>query len=1506
MKLSFSFRAASLFMLGLALAFGNGGVRAAGTITGVVFEDFNGNGVRDTATTVPNSSGAGATTQAVDRGWAGLTISAYDSDGVLRGTAISGAGGVYSLVATGTGPYRVEFTNLPAGYRPSAQAPGATGNGTTVQFVSDGDTADVNLGILDGASYCQNNPTLVTSCYVFGDQTTGDFSTSPVLVDFPYAAGANSGVEADYFVPGTHTLMVPANQIGSVYGLGYARGATSLYAGAFMKKHAGFGPSGTGAIYAVNAAGAAVLFADLNAIFGANTAGANPHDTTNYLRDNDNVAWDAVGKVALGGVEVSPDGATVYAINLQDRRLYALPTTGPLTAATVRRVSIPLNAPGATGVGGADLRPFAVEWYRGRLYVGIVNSAESTGLSSDLIAYVYAVDPATLTFDASPAFQFSLQYPRGSIQTFNGVGPGEWMAWRTTFATQSPSGVGTYPQPMLSGLSFDADGNLVLGLRDRAGDQFGFFAQSEPGSSALWEGVGGGETLLAAINTPGDLTSGWTLESNAQAGLFGPTAGANNGEGPGTAGGFGEFFFADRFAGFHNETTAGATLQVPGFPNVVSSGINPGLTLRTGGFMWFDRMTGAKSKGYNLYSAGFADPTEGAFSKANGLGDVVAICQAAPIEVGNRIWDDVDGDGVQDAGEAGLDGVVVQLIAPDGVTVIGSATTANGGQYYFSSAAGSSTGNTVYNIAALTPNTAGFRIRVASGQAALGGRFLTVANADGSANGDSRDSDGVTAGANADVTFTTGAAGANDHTLDVGYTTFETPLVSLGNYVWIDTNNDGVVSPGELGRDGVTVRLFEATGTVLLGTQVTAGGGFYLFTGLMPGTYVVEAVTPTGFTSSTGGGTEPASDPDNDLDNDDNGTTFGALVRSLPVTLTVGGEPINDGDSDPNSNLTVDFGFVPIEGGPPPPGIEVGGADICLLQAVPATVTPGGLLTTTYTAVNRGPNPATDVMIDGMIPANTTFVSATPSAGGTCTVTAGVLDCVWPGETPVGPAGNRTVTLVLQADPSVTPGQTIWLWFMAGSTTLEPYPFNNVLDANVFVTGGPVTPVDLVITGTAQSGGLTGPAVATIAGQPATVRFSVANNGSAPARGFYAILLDDATAVRFTGVSYSQGQVAASNPTAGAWDTGFIAPGTTATLDITMVAVTGTAAKLVAVRLTGSPADPDAANDTAEVALDAVGPASGRFVAVGNVDGIAGGELLTGSGRGESAQVQIVSGTGAPLWSFYAFDRAFLGGVRVAACDVNADGIDELVAAQGPGGGRVRVLGLAGTVVTELAAFDAYETSFTGGVNVACADLDGDGRAEVVVGPDGGRAPDVKVFSVGVTAVVTAQFQAYEPAFTGGVRVSAARFAGSALVGAFNIATASGPGRATELRLWQQTGASAAQALAVPFFGTTGGARVALGDINGDGGLDVAIVPDGATPVLVQAYALTTGALLLDAPTGTGGYTGINVAIGRLTGGPGAPELVVGSGPSMVPTVRTFVFTPGPSQRLSLTVLEQP
>lgn len=749
-------------------------VVAAGTITGTVYQDYNANGARDVGATMTNAGG-GTYRIADDVGLAGVLVTAYDSLGNVAGTATSAANGAYSLAVAGTGPYRLEFTSLPAGFQPGPFGPN---NGTTVRFVPDGNSTNIDLGLVLPSEYCQNDPDLATACYVFGDQLIGPNNTRAVLYSSPYSSGssrtAGGAPFTDFDTPSTHTLQVPANQIGTTWGMAYQRTARQLYAAAYMKKHAGFGPGGTGAIYKIDwATGAASVYANLNTLFGAGTAGADPHTPANYIRDGDNTTWDAVGKLSLGGVSVSDDDTRLYVMNLANRTLYELPLDAAPTAGNIRTSAAPTALPGCPAAG--DARPFAVHEYRGLIYVGLVCSAESSQNVANLQGYIYTVDPATLAFSAAPVFQFAFNYPRGKANDIPFPQPATWHPWSPTFQAippnfTDPSGdFPVYPQPILTDIVFDSNGDLILGIRDRFGDQMGSAANDNPANANLYNGVTGGDTLRACTNGVG----GWTLESNGRCGGNG-TAPQNTGQGPGN----GEYYFGDFYVPYHDEVSVAGLAQVPGFPDVVTTvfdpvAINDPDTIYDGGLRWFNNTTGGLSKAYRVFNGDAGDGVT--FAKANGLGDLAPICDAAPIEIGNFVWLDTDKDGVQDPGEAPIPGVTVRLYAPNG-TLLSTAVTDANGQYYFSSASGTTTASARYGIAGLTFNTANFSVRLdnpadyATG-GPLNGYSPTLVNNDASANGDSRDSDGLLVGGFPRHTFATGGPGANNHTYDFGFVT---------------------------------------------------------------------------------------------------------------------------------------------------------------------------------------------------------------------------------------------------------------------------------------------------------------------------------------------------------------------------------------------------------------------------------------------------------------------------------------------------------------------------------------------------------------------------------------------------------------------------------------------------------------------------------------------------------------------------------------------------------------
>ncbi len=167
------------------------------------------------------------------------------------------------------------------------------------------------------------------------------------------------------------------------------------------------------------------------------------------------------------------------------------------------------------------------------------------------------------------------------------------------------------------------------------------------------------------------------------------------------------------------------------------------------------------------------------------------------------------------------------------------------------------------------------------------------------------------------------------------------------------------------------------------------------------------------------------------------------------------------------------------------------------------------------------------------------------------------------------------------------------------------------------------------------------------------------------------------------------------------------------------------------------------------------GSKGGVTVALGDVNHDGRADLIVGTGAGVPAQVEVYDGRShALLETLRPFGPAFAGGVSVAAGDVNGDGAADVVAGTGPGtSAQVKVFdGATSTVLETLAPF---REAFTGGVSVAAADVDGDGKADVIVGSGVGSSPLVRIYRDATRARLRL-FTAFAPSFGGGVAVAAA------------------------------------------------------------------------------------------------------------------------------------------------------
>ena len=182
------------------------------------------------------------------------------------------------------------------------------------------------------------------------------------------------------------------------------------------------------------------------------------------------------------------------------------------------------------------------------------------------------------------------------------------------------------------------------------------------------------------------------------------------------------------------------------------------------------------------------------------------------------------------------------------------------------------------------------------------------------------------------------------------------------------------------------------------------------------------------------------------------------------------------------------------------------------------------------------------------------------------------------------------------------------------------------------------------------------------------------------------------------------------------------------------------------------------------------GPGFGTSVmtATGELSGDAIADIAVGMGPG-GGLVRLYNGqTIGEIGSGYPFGPGFGGGVSLAVGDLNGDGRADIATGQASGGGTVRVF--SGTDYTMLLSLAPFGDSFSGGVNVAAGDVDGDGRAELIVAQASGGGL-VAVIS-GATHTVTASGAPYG-SLPGGVFVAAADVNGD---GRADVITAPGSG----------------------------------------------------------------------------------------------------------------------------------
>ncbi len=399
-----------------------------------------------------------------------------------------------------------------------------------------------------------------------------------------------------------------------------------------------------------------------------------------------------------------------------------------------------------------------------------------------------------------------------------------------------------------------------------------------------------------------------------------------------------------------------------------------------------------------------ASPASGYKLEEPSSGEFVAEDCAPPSSLGDTVWHDVDGDGVQDDNEPGVPGIDVGLYV-DGIEVAFAVTDDNG-LYLFEDLEPGVAYTVVFTIPdAWTITLQDIGDDALDSDAGADGKTIPVVLAPGESNltvdagvvssvgtvvvtkqtdtesdqdftftvGDSTIE--LTSGESAEFDLISGTytitelvvdgwdlvsiicSGDSELVGDTGVSLFvppgetvgctfvnselDAPLGVIGDYVWHDANTDGVQDDNEPGVESVEVDLIETSSGDVIGTTTTDSSGVYVFVNVPAGSYIVEFTIPDTWAFTT-----PDAGSDDAVDSDVVGAT-GPVGQTEEFDLAAG-----------EVNTTVDAGVYLINVLPETPVTPTPETPVTRTSTTPVTPTPN------TPATPATPTPATPTAVD--------------------------------------------------------------------------------------------------------------------------------------------------------------------------------------------------------------------------------------------------------------------------------------------------------------------------------------------------------------------------------------------------------------------------------------------------------------------------------------------------------------------------------------------------------------
>lgn len=717
----------------------------AASISGKLYHDYNMNNLQDS-----NEPGISA-----------LTLRATDPSGSSV-TSTTNNNGEF-LLPTSAGQYRIEITNLPPYLNPTSVTTNASSSRYSATFFANDGSTGISIGLINPSQYTGDNPKVVAATHI-----AGKINSAPTirLYNYQTSQSINDETQVDN--------LATFQKTGTIWGLAYNRDTKKLYSSAMLRRHAAISPDGLGAIYETDISNPNMPVTTLfTTVPNSGSVPANRNFTYTHLSHDP--VYNQVGNMGLGDLDISEDNTKLYTINLNTQSLIEIDLT------TKAQTVLPIPNPFGNACPNSSVKSWALKPHNGRLYIGSVcasNMSAGAAISSwDGTSFSTLISSIPLT------------YNRENTYTPEPQTTANWKMWNSDYhdfftGVTTPSGrIIADAQPILTDIEFLKDRSIILAFTDR----MSLLASSESYSPDLNDPIkyrrdGGGDIYKLCYVGGQYYPEGSTQCPSHNRYLDAAIP---------------EFFTDDHHdldntTRLHDETSLGALAYKFGDTTIVTSSYDPTLTgglgtLHRSGTKVLNTTTGLQSADQLLNGAGTTVGGNPGFGKAGGMGDIELVSDPAPIEIGNYVWEDLNKNGIQDAGEPPIAGVTVKLF--QGTTLLGEAQTDTNGHYYFggSQNINLSTGYT------LMPQTS-YRLSIALNDTALHGKTPTLAN-QGTDHIDSDGDNGAISPNHTSVLYTSKEGGKNNHDLDFGFKS----VVDLALVKVVNTSSSppGALRPGD-------------------------------------------------------------------------------------------------------------------------------------------------------------------------------------------------------------------------------------------------------------------------------------------------------------------------------------------------------------------------------------------------------------------------------------------------------------------------------------------------------------------------------------------------------------------------------------------------------------------------------------------------------------------------------------------------------------------------------------